>query len=162
MALEWSSAASSARDLIKGSRYTIYNGNERLIDESDEIYDFELKYSFYANCFGSSFRAVSEIMTLDDKMYRYTQQKDFPAESIDGIVSEFDFKIFDNHTAMLTWKTSKSLGDTLDEKLINLMKYENTRYESIGDNAISAFIKKISCIALGSKHKVWVVQSTSY
>lgn len=100
----------SARDLIKGSRYTIYNGNERLIDESDEIYDFELKYSFYANCFGSSFRAVSEIMTLDDKMYRYTQQKDFPAESIDGIVSEFDFKIFDNHTAMLTWKTSKSLG----------------------------------------------------
>ena len=49
-------------------------------------------------------------MTLDDKMYRYTQQKDFPAESIDGIVSEFDFKIFDNHTAMLTWKTSKSLG----------------------------------------------------
>ena len=49
-------------------------------------------------------------MTLDDKMYRYTQQKDFPAESIDGIVSEFDFKIFDNHTAMLTWKTTKLLG----------------------------------------------------
>lgn len=99
-----------AQQITVGARYTIYNADQILVDESDEIYDFDLKYSFYANQTGNSFNIKSEIMTLDNKLYQYSVTKTFPSQSIDGKISDFKAIVLENHIMYLSWKTSTSLG----------------------------------------------------
>jgi hypothetical protein len=95
--------------LETGARYTIYNGDELLVDETDEIYSFDLDSSFYVDWAGNTFNIECEISTLDDKIYYYSIDKTFSSQNIinsDGTSKIVNFKseMLDNHAVKITWE----------------------------------------------------------
>lgn len=86
----------------------ISTGVGKTIDESEEIYDFKLKYTFPFAKINKTVNVLCDIATLDDKVYTFTANKQFPAEYTADVVSDFNFEVLENHTAKLSWKVTGS------------------------------------------------------
>lgn len=93
---------------VKGAKFTVYSETQKLIDESPAIYNFRLNYDFYAMQAGNSYCVVSEIMTLDDKMYHFSKRVSFQGNELGNLVNNFNCLIINNRIAMLSWNTTLS------------------------------------------------------
>lgn len=138
--------AYSASSISVGSRYTIYEGNQILVGESPEIYDFNLDYSFYVNYAGNSFKVVCEIMTLDDKMYQYNIAKSFSSHGLtnnDGTckVADFTATMLNNDTVYLTWRRNNLVINNVNITTCRVFRrnINEDKYVFLGTSSSNSF-----------------------
>lgn len=95
-------------DILDGATYETYSSSDDLVEESDAIYTYDLKYTFIRYISGKKYRVEAEVVTQED--VRVTTNKNITCPSLSTGNSQ-QLTVFSNntnHTNTLSWANPRS------------------------------------------------------